>query len=57
MRPWLQNIMRPMSEKYANLAGYRKLGLVYVPPPPLTTAHPPVLFLDLLMRWVAALMI
>lgn len=26
--------MRPMAEKYADLAGYRKLGLVCVPFPP-----------------------
>lgn len=33
--------MRPMAEKYADLAGYRKLGLVYVPPPP--SLSPPIL--------------
>ncbi|KAL0636704.1 Cytochrome b-c1 complex subunit 7 [Maublancomyces gigas] len=27
-RPWVQRVMRPMADKYADLAGYRKLGLV-----------------------------
>ena len=33
-RPWLMRWMRPLSEWYFDNAGYRKLGLRYVPNPP-----------------------
>jgi hypothetical protein len=33
-RPWLRNMLTPVANWYANAAGYRKLGLRYVPSSP-----------------------
>lgn len=31
-RPWLQRVLGPVANRYADLAGYRQIGLVYVAP-------------------------